>query len=366
MTPYRRQKRVHFWRTATQKSAEKVVDGLYTPKFGVSPGEKIATAGSCFAQHVRSHLIEQKLNFLDMELPPPFLPKIREKKYGYGLFSARFGNIYTTAQLHQLAQRAFGEFETDEPFWEKEGRFFDPLRSTIEPLGFASLAEAESSRASHLRQVAKLFLEMDVLVFTLGLTEAWVSRSDGTVFPLCPGVSAGEFDNRKYAFKNFNITEVVECFEEFRAIVKRCNPGVRFILTVSPVALEATASEQNVILATTYSKSVLRAAAGHLFQTYNDIDYFPSYEIFTSPAFRMQYFEENMRDPAPEGVSQAMRLFFTSHDLNTLTDGDKMAAADENPANAELSSAKKRAEQFEAEQQVICDEMLLGAENRDA
>jgi hypothetical protein len=33
-----------------------------------------------------------------------------------------------------------------------------------------------------------------------------------------------------------------------------------------------------------YSKSVLRAMAGHLAQTYADIDYFPSYQLASAPA----------------------------------------------------------------------------------
>ena len=32
------------------------------------------------------------------------------------------------------------------------------------------------------------FRDLDVFVFTLGLTEAWVAKADGAVFPLAPGV----------------------------------------------------------------------------------------------------------------------------------------------------------------------------------
>ncbi|MFG1395242.1 GSCFA domain-containing protein [Xanthobacter agilis] len=358
MTPYRKQKRIHFWRTATQRSVDQIIHGLYTPKFPINSTARIATAGSCFAQNVRAHLIEHKLQFLDVELPPPFLPEDRIKSYGYGLFSARFGNIYTTEQLHQLALRAFGEFETNEPFWERGGRYFDPLRSTIEPTGFVSIDESQSARSSHLHRVCRLFDQADILIFTLGLTETWLSRSDGTVFPLCPGVSSGEFDEAKYMFKNSSVADVVCGFERFRLLVKKRNPGLRFVLTVSPVALEATASQDNVIVATTLSKSVLRSAAGQLHAAYDDVDYFPSYEIFTSPVFKSKYFKENMRDPTSEGVSLAMDLFFKSHGLS----GDQ--PAEEVPApDAALDVAREQAQQFEIQQQLICDEMLLAGEN---
>ncbi|WP_428660504.1 GSCFA domain-containing protein [Reyranella sp.] len=53
---------------------------------------------------------------------------------------------------------------------------------------------------------------------------------------------------------------------------KRRRPGVRFLLTVSPVPLKASASQNHVLAATTYSKSVLRAVAGQLADTYDDVD----------------------------------------------------------------------------------------------
>jgi hypothetical protein len=363
MTPYRKQKRIHFWKSATQSSLEQILNGLYKPKFQIGRQTRIATAGSCFAQHIRAQLIEHGFRFLDLETAPPFFPGEKLKAYGFEMFSARFGNIYTTEQLHQLAQRAFDAFETNEPYWEKDGRFFDPLRSTIEPSGFVSIQEASDSRQSHLRQVRKMLEQADVMIFTLGLTEAWISRTDNTVFPLCPGVFVGRYSPESYCFKNFDAQEVTASFEKFRAIVKAHNPGVKFVLTVSPVPLEATASEQNVILATTYSKSVLRAAAGQLYQSYDDVDYFPSYEIFTSPLFKGQFYEENMRDPTPEGIARAMTLFFSGH----RAEGMPMeASGPSNEAEAGVELAKQKAEQFASQQQIICDEMLLGGENCDS
>ena len=42
----------------------------------------------------------------------------------------------------------------------------------------------------------------------------------------------------------------------------RRTPKLRILLTVSPVPLTATAGDDHVLLATTYSKSVLRAGRG--------------------------------------------------------------------------------------------------------
>ena len=92
------------------------------------------------------------------------------------------------------------------------------------------------------------------------------------------------------------------------------------LLTVSPVPLTATASDKHVLTATTYSKSVLRAVAGELYDRYADIDYFPSYEIVASPWSRGFFYESNMRSVNAGGVSVVMQTFLGEHDTATAAD----------------------------------------------
>ena len=97
-----------------------------------------------------------------------------------------------------------------------------------------------------------------------------------------------------------------DCIREIRIL----NPEIKILLTVSPVPLTATATGHHVLLATQYSKSVLRAVAGDLSEMAKDIDYFPSYEIIAAPPTRAQFFAPNMRSVAPEGVALVMEHFF--------------------------------------------------------
>jgi hypothetical protein len=168
-------------------------------------------------------------------------------------------------------------------------------------------------RRYHLSRVKLMFKRIDVFIFTLGLTEAWV-RSDGkndTVYPTAPGTIAGHYEPQLYQLRNYSCYEVVSALEEFRRVVQRLRRGrsFRMLLTVSPVPLTATASGNHVLTATTYSKAVLRAAAGELCAGSDDIDYFPSYEIITNPAARGLFYAANLRSVRPEGVAVAMRTF---------------------------------------------------------
>ncbi len=84
---------------------------------------------------------------------------------------------------------------------------------------------------------------------------------------------------------------------------------LNFYLTVSPVPLTATASKEHVLVATTYSKSILRSAAGELSLSRDDVDYFPSYELISQPPTFGKFYESNLRSVKPEGVDYVMKHF---------------------------------------------------------
>ena len=197
--------------------------------------------------------------------------------------------------------------------WMKDGRAFDPFRPTIQPGGFSSVAEMEADREYHLDQVQTLLAQTDLFVFTFGLTEAWVNKRDGAVLPSCPGTHAGTFDPDTYVFRNFRFAEVLQDAEAFIALASKHNPDMRFLFTVSPVPLTATATDQHVLAATTYSKSVLRAVCGELAMAHDYVDYFPSYELVASHPMRGIFYRPNMRNVAAEGVSRVMDIFFAAH-----------------------------------------------------
>ena len=241
------------------------------------------------------------------------LPENQHADFGFGIYSARYGNVYSIRQLLQLVKRASGDTETQEPFWEKDGRFYDPYRPTIQKSGFANLEEAHRERDFHLSCISSLLEQTDLFIFTFGLTEAWVDIASGAIFPTCPGVIAGEFDANKHAFHNFSFSEVLADTKEFIEISRSYKSDIRFIFTVSPVPLTATASGHHVLVASTYSKSVLRAVCGELTSKYTFVDYFPSFELISSHPMRGMFYQPNLRAVSQAGVDLVMEHFFKSH-----------------------------------------------------
>jgi len=283
---------------------------LWQPKFHFAPDTRFATAGSCFAQHISRYLRARNATVVDLEPGPPALSAVNAAKYGYRIYSARYGNIYTVRHLLQLTEEALGRFAPSDAVWERDGRFFDAMRIGVEPEGLPSADAVRRHRQQHLVQVRRLFAKADVFVFTLGLTEAWTHRESGTVYPTAPGTIAGSHRPDMYAFRKFDFLEVHKDFVKFRRLAMKLNPELKFLLTVSPVPLAATASDKHVLVATTYSKSVLRAVAGTLADEFENVDYFPSYDLLSGAFTRGAFHSEDARQITEPGVEAVMRIFF--------------------------------------------------------
>lgn len=333
-----------YWKTGVAEQHPMSIEGLYRKKFWIGSQMKIATAGSCFAQHIGRHLKGHGYVVLDVEPPPSIMSEQTAVRFGYGIYSARYGNIYTSRQLLQLAKAALGVEARPDVVWERGGRYFDALRPAVEPDGFGTVEEVLQHRNWHLQRVGQLLKSMDLFIFTLGLTETWMHRESGTVYPTAPGVIAGEYDPKLYEMRNLTHREVLDDMIEFRRLVKSVNAGVKFLLTVSPVPLTATASHRHVLVATTYSKSVLRGVAGELEARYRDVDYFPSYELIASPFSRGFFYSPNLRSIEADGVKAVMRVFSAEHRLA-----------------APKQSARRGLADPEAAHELMCEEVLLEA-----
>ncbi len=341
----------NYWRTAVAQSTTPVPKKLYSKKWEIKHDDKIATAGSCFAQHIGQRLKQSGFSLLDAEpAPAPHVLDVNvQKRFGYSTYSARYGNIYTTRQLLQLARETFGEFIPHDIVWQGQNcNYYDALRPNVEPDGLESPEEVAAHRKYHLSRVRELFERMDVFIFTMGLTEAWEHGSKGTVYPTAPGVIAGEYNPQEYIFKNYTADEVYADFLAFRNLIlkTRANGNMpKFLLTVSPVPLTATASDKHVLVATMHSKSILRAVAGTLANLFPDIDYFPSFEIICNPWGHELFYEKNLRSVTKQGVDAVMCEFFKEHALK----------------NGAPPQSLKLASQEMIEDNVICEEAILEA-----
>lgn len=351
-TPYATLDDSAFWKKSVAQVSLFDIEGLWQPKFNISPHDKVATYGSCFAQHIGNALQERGFSWLRTELPPEHISEEVAKKYSYNIFSSRTANIYTTSLLNQWVDWATGK-PSPQISWRRDGRFFDPFRPNIEPDGFSSEEELLKLREQTISCFHQSIKDAKYFVFTLGLTESW-SDVDGYEYPMCPGTVAGTFDGERHKFENQPFKTVKRNLMLALNKMRKINPKLKFILTVSPVPLTATNSGQHVLVATMRAKSILRSVAATISENKAWVDYFPSYEIINSPAFRGTFFEPNLRSVNPAGVNFVMNSFF--RDLTATFGPPKQKSA---PAATAETLTSEQINQVDADEH--CEEALLEA-----
>jgi GSCFA family len=267
MHPYRTQPVTAFWAKVVSQNWDP--SSLSKGRALLKATDQIASLGSCFAANLAPYLRANGLRYVQEEQRHPLLTEASPENMSYDKFSAAYGNIYTVRQFRQLLDRATGEFWPKEDRWVADSEIIDPFRPGLRYRA-RSHREFDALTAQHLASVRKVFEKSNVVIFTLGLTEAWISKEDGAVFPACPGTVAGNFNSDAHAFHNFSVSEIVSDLDSVRTKLKSLRQDVRLILTVSPVPLVATATQDHVLIASTHSKSSLRAACGE-FQHHPDV-----------------------------------------------------------------------------------------------
>jgi hypothetical protein len=288
-------------------------------------GDKVVSAGSCFATNIVPFLERHGFHYIRTEERHRIFKSIPAESLGYPNFSAGYGNVYTPRQLLQLVRRCKEKFSPIEDRWLTDRGVVDPFRPGLR-YPAASEREFELLRAQHFRAVLDAFRQCDVFILTLGLTECWTSKIDGAVFPACPGTVGGTFDSARHEFYNFSVHEVVNDLIAFASDLRSLAQSPRMILTVSPVPLVATATGDHVLLASTYSKSVLRVAAQEFCKLVSFASYFPSYEIVTGPQAPSSYLNDDRREVSSEAVEAVMSVFLAHCESGDFATGPQVAA----------------------------------------
>ncbi len=251
-------------------------------------GDKVLTIGSCFALEIKHALHERDFDVFPKYAEIAFDPATQT----IGKLPALDDiNHYNSFTIGMEFERAFAGTHCDpEDFVKHSGRaarlfgslapeiWQDPYRRHI----FASSKEGiiDLSRKLDLC-IRDAIMNADVYVITPGVTEVWRNDRNGLYINqaptperngLCPGFT---FEPSSYAQNYANLQRVC-------SLLKEHFPQRKIILSVSPVALKQTFSGSDIVVANMESKSILRAVAGALSREFENVIYWPSYEIVVS------------------------------------------------------------------------------------
>lgn len=233
--------------------------------------EPFFAVGSCFAAEIGERLAQSGI---DISLNP-------------------FGTLYNPASIAAAVQRLVSA----EPFTQADVIFSEPLgrynsfwhhTSFSNPTAEGFLAAANKALAA----ACEAFAKAEVCLVTLGT--AWVFRHLGTdrIVANCNKVPAKEFRRER-----LSVEESVRLLSEMVSAGK----DKEWIFTVSPIRHLADGAYGNSL-----SKATLLLATEQLVKTFDNVHYFPAFEIMMDELRDYRFYADNMTHPS----SQAAELIF--------------------------------------------------------
>jgi hypothetical protein len=275
-----------------------------SPKFKIHREDKLFAIGSCFARGIEGALLARKMDVLSAA------PEFASFQPASSLTSALgYTNKYNTYSIYNELSWALdpkASFPKDSIIDVGDGLYYDP--HTNPALELANLDET-LRRRSIVRQVNARTSQCRVVIITLGLVEVWRDTVADTFINTTPVPEALRHHPNRYEFHVTSFSENLANLEKIHALLTAFgHPQLQIIVTVSPVPLMATFSENDVVVANSYSKSLLRTAAQEWASLHDNIHYFPSYEI-VQHSERSTTWMEDLRHVQGKIVNHIMDLF---------------------------------------------------------
>ena len=240
------------------------------PKFTFEPGCRVFTIGSCFARNIEEHLAGY-----DVPTRRFTAPKHEWPHRPNGLL-----NEYNAGTIAQRIERALtGHPAPSETVVPHDGGVVDLLLPSAR--GTRSVTpERALQRREEIDTIYRELPQADIVIVTLGLIEGWYDSFTGSYLNRMPPTDTIREEPDRYSLHVMDVDEAHSLLDDaFRRLAER---GQKILLTVSPVPLTATFSEECAIVANSFSKAVLRVCAQRLANTISAVDYFPSYEMVMS------------------------------------------------------------------------------------
>lgn len=229
------------------------------------PSARVLTLGSCFADSIGARLAADKVNVL----------------------ANPFGTVFQPLAMGRLLRAALGEdVDWQQHLVEARGRWqsYDLHGSQ----GAASPVELLHDIQQTVQRTGEFLRGADAVLLTLGTAWAYRLRETGELVSNCHQMPAELFEKEL-----LTPDEIINALAETHAYLRRINPKLRIVLTVSPVRHLKDTLPLNAV-----SKSVLRVACHYLSELLPDVSYFPAYELLTDDLRDYRFYAADMLHPS--------------------------------------------------------------------
>lgn len=244
--------------------------------FTLSYADHFLGIGSCFVEQIAQRLLQRKFSCVYNPLGIAFNPY----SVALGLQRTLKPLEYQTKDLiqHQGLWHSF----------DHHGSF----SATHAALALFNIQEALKRAQTQWQQATTLFL-------TLGTASVWEYMQEKRIVANCHKLPGAQFQRRR-----MGVAEIVEvmgpvlqaCFEQ--------KPQIKVILTVSPVRYL-----REGIIENTRSKATLLLACETLCQQFEQVHYFPAYELVMDDLRDYRFYAEDLAHPNTQATDYIWTYF---------------------------------------------------------
>jgi hypothetical protein len=237
---------------------------------------KVLTMGSCFAASMGA-----QLSLLPLEV-----------------MCQPFGTLF-----HPFAiTRALSGVVSDEVY-EQNGYFLHPdYHSVFTATTADELLDDVRSAAG---EVSNFIADADFLLLTWGTSFSYFDKHLNKSVANCHKMTADRFDKR--------LSMVDEIVSDFHSLLSTLPSTTRVVLTVSPVR-----HTKDGMLENQASKSTLRVAADIVSKRFENVHYFPAYEIMLDELRDYRFYESDMIHPNQQAQDYIWERFKAAYFDNEL------------------------------------------------
>jgi len=145
----------------------------------------------------------------------------------------------------------------------------------------------------------ELFKNADFLFLTFGTTKVYRKIENQEIVANCH-----KLPSRNFTTEILSVEEIVKEFSELFQKLQNFNPNLKIIFTVSPIRHWADGAIQNQI-----SKSTLLLAINELTSIFQNLYYFPVYEIFMDELRDYRFYADDMLHPNETAIKFVFEKF---------------------------------------------------------
>ena len=273
---------------------EPVTKPAFRVPFKLKPGSKIFTVGSCFAPQRRGRRLERR----GFDLP---MRRVMLQNAPTAIL-----NNYGTPSIYNefMPGRSASAHMSPRIIWSRSSQASSPtciLSPSLRPEPLAQVMARRQAITDAYRQAA----ECPVVVMTLGLVETWYDTKSGYYLNVSPRPAHLRSEPDRFEMHVLSFEESCDYLDRtIQLLQKHGRPDLQMLLTVSPVPLGATHRDEDVIVANSYSKSVLRTVAETLVARYDFVTYYPSYESVAMSDRRRAWRDDFLHVTARDGGAE--------------------------------------------------------------